>query len=86
MKGSALVEGMSPPALGFYGELCGWTLARAHARSGTRSASVSTSATDDTFDRAMTDFAKRYAKRNELDYQEFVGAVRSGRLQALEDT
>ena len=34
----------------------------------------------------MTDFAKRYAKRNELDYHEFVGAVRSGRLQALEDT
>ena len=86
MKGSALVEGMSPSALGFYGELCGWTLARAHARSGDPISISEYLGDDDTFDRAMTDFAKRYAKRNELDYQEFVGAVRSGRLRALEDT
>ena len=86
MKGSALVEAMSPPALGFYGELCGWTLARAHARSGDPISISEYLGDGDTFDRAMTDFAKRYAKRNELDYHEFVGAVRSGRLQALEDT
>ena len=86
MKGSALVEAMSPPALGFYGELCGWTLARAHARSGDPISISEYLGDGDTFDRAMTDFAKRYAKRSELDYHEFVGAVRSGRLQALEDT
>ena len=86
MKGSALVEAMSPSALGFYGELCGWTLARAHARSGDPISVSEYLGDDDTFDRAMTDFAKRYAKRNRLDYQEFVDAVRSGRLQAQEDT
>ena len=84
MKGSALVEAMSPSALGFYAGSCGWTLARAHARSGDPIAITEYLGDSDTFDRSITDFAKRYADQNERDYQAFVGAIRSGRLQALE--
>jgi hypothetical protein len=84
MKGSALVEAMSPSALGFYAGICGWTLARAHARSGDPVAISEYLGDSDTFDRAVADFSKRYADQNELDYQEFVNAIRSGRLQALQ--
>ena len=69
MKGSAEVESMTPVALTFYAGIGGWTLARAHARQ---------------FDRSISDFAQRYADQNELDYQAFAEAVRSGRLEALE--
>jgi hypothetical protein len=84
MKGSALVEAMSPSALGFYAGICGWTLARAHARSGDPVAIGEYLRDSDTFDRAVADFSQRYADQNELDYQEFVNAIRSGRLQALQ--
>ena len=84
MKGSAIVEDMSPTALGFYGQLCGWTLARAHARSGDPVSISEYLGDGDAFDRAIADFSKRYATQNERDYQEFVGAVRSGRLEAQE--
>jgi Uncharacterized protein conserved in bacteria (DUF2252) len=79
-----LVEAMSPSALGFYAGICGWTLARAHARSGDPVAISEYLGDSDTFDRAVADFSKRYADQNELDYQEFVNAIRSGRLQALQ--
>jgi hypothetical protein len=75
---------MSPSALGFYAGICGWTLARAHARSGDPVAISEYLGDSDTFDRAVADFSKRYADQNELDYQEFVNAIRSGRLQALQ--
>ena len=84
MKGSAVVEAMSPSALGAYARNCGWTLARAHARSGDPIAITEYLGDSDEFDRAITDFSKRYADQNERDYQEFVHAVRSGRLEALE--
>jgi uncharacterized protein (DUF2252 family) len=84
MKGSAEVETMKPIALSFYARTCGWTLARAHARSGDPVAIAQYLGEDDQFDRSITDFAKRYAEQNELDYQAFVDATRSGRLQALE--
>jgi hypothetical protein len=51
-KGSALVESMTPPTMALYGHLCGWTLARAHARSGDRVAIASYLGSGDTFDRA----------------------------------
>jgi uncharacterized protein (DUF2252 family) len=84
MKGSALVDTMPPRALTQYANLCAWTLARAHARSGDPVAIAAYLGTSDQFDRAVTDFSKRYADQNERDYESFVGAIRSGRLQALE--
>jgi uncharacterized protein (DUF2252 family) len=84
MKGSAEVESMAPVGLGFYARTCGWTLARAHARSGDPVAIAEYLGEDDQFDRSIGDFAKRYADQNELDYQAFADAIRSGRLQALE--
>jgi uncharacterized protein (DUF2252 family) len=84
MKASADVEAMTPVGLRIYAGMCGWTLARAHARSGDPVAIAAYLGKRDTFDRAITDFSERYADQNELDYQAFAGAVRSGRLQALE--
>ncbi len=84
MKGSALVEAMTPLGLGFYAGICGWTLARAHARSGDPVAIASYLGAGDGFDESMTDFTGRYADQNERDYQDFVTAVRSGRLEAVE--
>jgi uncharacterized protein (DUF2252 family) len=84
MKGSADVESMTPLTLTFYAWTCGWTLARAHARSGDPIAIAACLGESDEFDRSITDFAGRYADQNERDYQRFVNAVRSGRLAALE--
>jgi uncharacterized protein (DUF2252 family) len=84
MKASAEVETMTPVALALYAQICGWTLARAHARSGDPIAIAAYLGEDDQFDRSISDFAKRYADQNELDYQAFADAVRSGRLDALE--
>ena len=84
MKGSALVEQMSPVMLTFYAGICGWTLARAHARSGDVVALAAYLGKSDKFDRAITDFSTRYADQNERDYEDFTEAIRSGRLQAVE--
>ena len=84
MKGSALVEAMSPVGLTFYARTCGWTLARAHARSGDPVALSEYLGDDDAFDRSITDFSERYADQNDQDFQEFVKAVRSGRIEARE--
>jgi hypothetical protein len=84
MKGSADPESMSPAGLTLYARACGWTLARAHARSGDPIAIATYLGTDDGFDRSIADFSERYAARNDQDYEEFVKAVRSGRLEALE--
>ena len=84
MKGSALVESMAPVALMFYARTCGWTLARAHARSGDPIAISGYLGSSDAFDRSIANFSERYADQNEQDFQDFVKAVRSGRLQAYE--
>jgi uncharacterized protein (DUF2252 family) len=84
MKGSAEVETMAPLGLRVYADICGWTLARAHARSGDPIAIAAYLGEDDQFDRSITDFAQRYADQNEQDYQVFAKAIRSGRLEALE--
>ncbi|HEV8277359.1 MAG TPA: DUF2252 domain-containing protein [Streptosporangiaceae bacterium] len=84
MKGSADVESMTPPPLTFYARTCGWTLARAHARSGDPIAIAACLGDGDAFDKAITDFSERYADQNERDYQQFVKAIRSGRLKARE--
>jgi uncharacterized protein (DUF2252 family) len=83
MKGSVLVEAMIPLAMEFYAGVCGWTLARAHARSGDPVAIAGYLGQTDAFDRSVTDFCERYADQNERDYEEFVAAIRSGRLAAV---
>ncbi len=84
MKGSADPELMIPVGLTFYARTCGWTLARAHARSGDPVAIAEYLGTSDAFDKSITDFSERYADQNERDYKQFVKAIRSGRLEALE--
>jgi uncharacterized protein (DUF2252 family) len=84
MKGSVDVEAMIPFGLTYYARICGWTLARAHARSGDPIAIAAYLGGSDAFDKSVTDFAERYADQNEQDYQEFVNAVRSGRLEATD--
>jgi uncharacterized protein (DUF2252 family) len=84
MKGSAVVETMSPTGLTTYAGVCAWTLARAHARSGDPVAIAAYLGKSDKFDRSITDFSERYADQNDRDYEAFVGAIRSGRLEATE--
>jgi len=84
MKGSALIEAMAPVTLTYYAQLCGWTLARAHGRSGDPVTMAAYLGRDDAFDRSITDFSERYADQNELDYEAFVQAIKSGRLEAVE--
>ena len=82
MKGSALVELMAPEAMAVYGKLCGWTLARAHARSGDPVAIAAYLGTDPDFDRSVTDFARRYAEQNDRDFAAFIDAVQTSRIEA----
>ncbi len=82
-KGSAQVELMTPATMSMYGKLCGWTLARAHARSGDRIAIASYLGKGDGFDRAMCDFAEAYADQNASDFKEFEAAVKKGVLKAV---
>jgi hypothetical protein len=82
MKLSALVERMHPNALRYYGYLCGWTLARAHARSGDAVAIAAYLGKSDEFDRAIANFARRYADQNERDHEAFLRAIETGRLPA----
>ncbi len=84
MKGAADVESLDPVGMGFYARQCGWTLARAHARSGDPIAIAACLGGHDGWDRSVTDFSQRYADQNERDYQAFLDAVRGGRLQAIE--
>ena len=85
MKGSAIIEAMVPTGLTFYAQLCGRTLARAHARSGDPVAIAAYLGKKDRFDQAIVDFAERYADQNERDYEVFCAAIRSGRLEAQAD-
>ena len=84
MKGSADPEMMRPAGLTFYARTCGWTLARAHARSGDPIAVAEYLGASDAFDKSITGFSERYADQNERDYLEFVNEVRSGRLKAVQ--
>jgi uncharacterized protein (DUF2252 family) len=80
MKGSANVEGMSPDELVLYAGLCGWTLARAHARSGDRVQIAAYLGKSERFDGAVADFAEAYADQTERDYAALCAAVESGRV------
>jgi uncharacterized protein (DUF2252 family) len=81
-KGAALVESMTPPTMAVYARLCGWTLARAHARSGDRVAIASYLGGGDAFDRAIARFSESYADQNERDYHALLQAEKDGRITA----
>jgi uncharacterized protein (DUF2252 family) len=84
-KYSIAIEALVPRGMRVYGELCGWTLARAHARSGDRIAIAAYLGGSDVFDRAVTRFAAAYADQNDRDHQALVDAVASGRIPAERD-
>ncbi len=84
-KRSVDVENLVPKGLALYGQLCGWALARAHARSGDRIAIAAYLGKGESFDQAIADFAERYADQNELDYAALSDAAKSGRLEVQTD-
>jgi hypothetical protein len=79
-KGSALIEEMKPAVMRGYADLCGWTLARAHARSGDPAAIAGYLGTSERFDQALASFAEKYADQNELDYAALKHAADTGRI------
>ncbi len=81
-KFSVEISLLRPEGLQLYGALCGWTLARAHARSGDRIAIASYLGGSDVFDRAIGRFASAYADQNERDYHALVDAAKAGRITA----
>jgi uncharacterized protein (DUF2252 family) len=82
-KVSANLETMVPGTFHVYAQICGWTLARAHARSGDAAAIGGYLGSGTTFDRAMGAFASRYADQNEADHRALVAAVADGRMDAV---
>ena len=81
-KASVEVELLEPPMLSRYGELCAWTLARAHARSGDRIAIAAYLGNSAGFDQAMAEFAAAYADQNDRDHATLLAAIADGRLEA----
>jgi uncharacterized protein (DUF2252 family) len=81
-KASVELDDVNPSGLAVYAELCGWTLARAHARSGDRVAIAAYLGASARFDRAVTRFAGLYADRTEQDHAALVAAVTDGRVAA----
>jgi uncharacterized protein (DUF2252 family) len=82
-KFSAPIEALLPPGMTAYARMCGWTLARAHARSGDRVALAAYLGSSAKFDNAIADFAETYANQNELDYAALQGAVKDGKAEAI---
>jgi uncharacterized protein (DUF2252 family) len=81
-KVSALIETMTPRTLTFYAQMCAWTLARAHARSGDQIAIAAYLGKNVMFERAIAEFSVAYANQNERDYAALGEAVKSGRIKA----
>jgi uncharacterized protein (DUF2252 family) len=84
-KASIDVAHLTPAGLRAYGDACGWTLARGHARSGDRIAIAAYLGSKPTIDGAMAEFAARYADRNEADHRRLVEAIDAGDLPAIPD-
>ncbi len=82
MKGSVEVEAMDGQALAEYASLCGWVLARGHARSGSPARIAGYLGRSESFDRAMVRFANRYADQNEADHAALLAAIDAGRVPA----
>jgi uncharacterized protein (DUF2252 family) len=85
MKFSIPVEGSTPEGFLRYAELCGWSLARAHAKSGDAATISGYLGKSDAFDQAMGSFALAYADQTERDYAALIRAEKSGRIQALRE-
>ncbi|WP_422340068.1 DUF2252 domain-containing protein [Trebonia sp.] len=81
-KFSLDVDAMVPGGMRMYGEVCGWTLARAHARSGDAIAIAAYLGGSDVFDQAIAQFADAYADQNERDHDAVLEAVKAGRIVA----
>ena len=81
-KLSAPIEQMIPSGMKVYARLCGWTLARAHARSGDRVALAAYLGGSDRFDQAIAAFAETYADQNERDHAALQAAVKDGKIPA----
>ena len=81
-KGGADVDRLAPDGMSKYGQLCGWTLARAHARAGDPIAIASYLGSGTAFDDALVLFAESYADQNERDYGALIDAIASGRIKA----
>jgi hypothetical protein len=81
MKGSIDTSVMKLADLRRYASTCGWTLARAHARSGDRLAIASYLGKGDVFDQALAEFGRTYADQAERDYETFMDAAKSGRIK-----
>jgi len=81
-KGSVEIDTLLPKGLAIYAQLCGWTLARAHARSGDRIAIAAYMGKTDAFEQAIAAFSSTYADQNERDYQAMQAAIEGGRLVA----
>lgn len=83
MKFSVPLENLEPKGLARYADVCGWVLARAHAKGGDPAILSGYLGSSDTFDKALAQFALTYADQNQRDYQALVEAVNSGRVQAV---
>jgi uncharacterized protein (DUF2252 family) len=81
-KGSVEIDQLIPDGMEVYGRLCGWTLARAHARTGDRIAIAAYLGSSSAFDRAILEFSHAYADQNERDYGQLADAVDAGRITA----
>jgi uncharacterized protein (DUF2252 family) len=68
-KVSVNIDLIEPTAMKAYAEMCGWTLARGHARSGDRVAIAAYLGSSDVFEKSVADFAAVYADQNERDYE-----------------
>src|SRR5512132_2414416 len=84
-KRSVEIETLPPEGLEIYGRVCGWTLARAHARSGDRVAIDAYLGKGESLDEPIADFSERYADQNELDYGALADAAKSGRIEVETD-
>jgi uncharacterized protein (DUF2252 family) len=85
MKIKPMVDGMDVTGLGRYSELCGWALARAHAKSGDAAMVSGYLGSSSRFDKAIAQFALTYAEQNELDYKALLKAIQDGRIQVLQE-
>ena len=84
LKGAMNIQAMDPPQLTYYAGLCGWALARSHARTGRATMISGYLGSSDRFDRAIEEFAVAYSEQNELDYQRELAAIEARRLPAIE--
>jgi len=84
MKGSVDTTALAVPGLSFYAALCGWALARAHARGGDANAIAAYLGTSLTFDLAVADFAEAYADQNERDHAAYVAAIAAGQISTTD--